>query len=177
MSDQISFLQSKFQGKDFYSQAVTNGLAKTDDLYVDYLGQVLAKDWSTPGGRVVMVGDAAYCATPMSGVGTSLALAGAYILAGEVAKGWEEPKVAMRRYQEVMSKFSDKAQNLPPGVPGIAHPDTKWGIWVLHNVIRVLASLLSFWTWSGLGAVLEKIMPEKKKDVLPDYSRYIVKRE
>src|SRR4029450_9111147 len=39
--------------------------------------------WSQ--GRVVLVGDAGYCASPMSGQGTSLALIGAYVVAGELA--------------------------------------------------------------------------------------------
>ncbi|MPZ85386.1 MAG: hypothetical protein GEV28_35360 [Actinophytocola sp.] len=39
--------------------------------------------WST--GRVALLGDAGYCASPMSGRGTSQALLGAYVLAGELA--------------------------------------------------------------------------------------------
>jgi 2-polyprenyl-6-methoxyphenol hydroxylase-like FAD-dependent oxidoreductase len=35
--------------------------------------------WSS--GRTAVLGDAAYCASPISGMGTSLALAGAYVLA------------------------------------------------------------------------------------------------
>lgn len=41
--------------------------------------------WSS--GRVALVGDAGYCASPLSGMGTSLALVGAYVLAGEVRVG------------------------------------------------------------------------------------------
>ncbi len=39
--------------------------------------------WSS--GRVVLLGDAAHCASPVSGMGTTLGLTGAYVLAGELA--------------------------------------------------------------------------------------------
>lgn len=45
-------------------------LDASDDLYFEYLGQVHASSWGTQTGRVVMVGDAAWCATPMSGIGS-----------------------------------------------------------------------------------------------------------
>ena len=38
-------------------------------------------------GRVTLAGDAGYCASPLSGMGTSLALVGAYVLAGELGPG------------------------------------------------------------------------------------------
>ena len=53
-----------------------------DDFYFDSFAQVHMPAWST--GRVTLVGDAGYCASPLSGMGTSLALVGAYVLAGEL---------------------------------------------------------------------------------------------
>lgn len=47
------------------------------------MGQVRLHRWSS--GLVVLLGDAGYCPTPLTGLGTSLALVGAYILAGELA--------------------------------------------------------------------------------------------
>src|SRR5262249_21849582 len=53
------------------------------DWYFDTAAQIDMPRWSQ--GRVVLVGDAAYCASPMSGQGTSIALIGAHVLAGELA--------------------------------------------------------------------------------------------
>lgn len=53
------------------------------DFYFDELSQITMPTWST--GRVALVGDAGYCASPMSGRGTSQALLGAYVLAGELS--------------------------------------------------------------------------------------------
>ncbi|KAK4686155.1 hypothetical protein P7C73_g3982, partial [Tremellales sp. Uapishka_1] len=172
MSFQKPLLIAKFPDSDVYSQYVRRGLEETNDLYVEYLGQVFAKNWSTPGGRVAMVGDAAYCASPLSGVGTSLALVGAYVLAGELAKYPEEPKVAMTRYQEVVSQFVNKSQSLPPGVPGIAHPESVWGIRVLHGVVAVVALAARVWSMLGLGWIWGKVAPASRKYVLPDYLKH-----
>ena len=52
------------------------------DFYFDRVSQIHLDRWSQ--GRVVLLGDAGYCGSPMGGNGTSMALVGAYILAGEL---------------------------------------------------------------------------------------------
>lgn len=59
-------------------------LAGSPDFYFDEMSQVELDRWSA--GRVTLIGDAGYCSSPMSGRGTSQALLGAYILAGELAR-------------------------------------------------------------------------------------------
>ncbi|MFI6293502.1 FAD-dependent monooxygenase [Nonomuraea sp. NPDC050790] len=68
------------------------------DFYFDVMAQVHLPQWHR--GRVALVGDAAYCASPKSGQGTSLAMVGAYVLAEEMAAGG-----GFGRYQERMSEF------------------------------------------------------------------------
>jgi 2-polyprenyl-6-methoxyphenol hydroxylase-like FAD-dependent oxidoreductase len=74
------------------------------------------RSWSS--GRVTLVGDAGYCASPLSGMGTSLALVGAYILAGEpgsASDGLSTDRVdsALARYGTAMRPYIDKRQDLP----------------------------------------------------------------
>ena len=59
------------------------------DFYFDEMSQIVMDHWSI--GRVALVGDAAYCCSPLSGQGTSVALLGAYILAGEL-KSRQSPR-------------------------------------------------------------------------------------
>ncbi len=59
-------------------------LAGSPDFYFDEMSRVVMNRWST--GRVALIGDAGYCSSPMSGRGTSQALLGAYVLAGELAR-------------------------------------------------------------------------------------------
>ena len=48
----------------------------------DVMAQIKMDSWTK--GRVALLGDAGYCASPMSGQGANLAIVGAYILAGEL---------------------------------------------------------------------------------------------
>jgi 2-polyprenyl-6-methoxyphenol hydroxylase-like FAD-dependent oxidoreductase len=54
------------------------------DFYFDSVSQVKMDRWSS--GRCALLGDAAHCASPLSGLGIGMAVVGAYILAGELAE-------------------------------------------------------------------------------------------
>ncbi|GAA4330795.1 FAD-dependent monooxygenase [Streptomyces venetus] len=58
-------------------------LRDADDLFFDAVSQIRMPRWS--GGRVALVGDAAYAPSFLTGQGSSLALVGAYMLAGNLA--------------------------------------------------------------------------------------------
>ncbi|MBB4688339.1 FAD-dependent monooxygenase [Amycolatopsis jiangsuensis] len=58
-------------------------LRDADDLFFDGVSQIRMPRWSE--GRVALVGDAAYAPSFLTGQGTSLALVGAYMLAGSLA--------------------------------------------------------------------------------------------
>ena len=73
------------------------------DYYFDAAAQICMDHWSR--GRVVLVGDAGYCASPMSGQGTSLALIGAYVLAGELAAASGAYQTAFDQYEKEMRSF------------------------------------------------------------------------
>jgi 2-polyprenyl-6-methoxyphenol hydroxylase-like FAD-dependent oxidoreductase len=71
-----------------------------------YFGDLAVVDlprWSA--GRVVLVGDAGYCPTPLTGQGTSLALVGAYLLGQELRKCGGDFARAFGRYEERMRPF------------------------------------------------------------------------
>ncbi|MCK0173668.1 FAD-dependent oxidoreductase [Mycolicibacterium sp. F2034L] len=130
-------LRTRYRDAGWIAPRILDELDVTEELYVDYLGQVRMPRWSS--GRVVALGDAAWCATPISGMGTSLALTGAYVLAGEVAT---RPTVgqALAGYEAVMRPMVERAQRLPPGTPRLAHPRSRLGVALLRNVIRVAGS-------------------------------------
>ncbi|HYG07107.1 MAG TPA: FAD-dependent monooxygenase [Stenotrophomonas sp.] len=78
-------------------------LPQTPRFYYGDLAQVQLPQWSH--GRIAVVGDAAYCASPFSGQGTSLALVGAFVLARELARSARQPAEAFARYQERMRPY------------------------------------------------------------------------
>jgi 2-polyprenyl-6-methoxyphenol hydroxylase-like FAD-dependent oxidoreductase len=84
------------------------------DWYFDTAAQIDMSEWTRD--RVALVGDAAYCASPMSGQGSSLALIGAYVLAGELAASRDDRQAAFAEYHRVMRPFVRVNQELGPAV-------------------------------------------------------------
>lgn len=83
-------------------------LAGADNFYFDKLCQVRMPAWSK--GRVVLVGDAAYCASPAAGMGGSLAIDGAAALGDAMRSAGDDHALAFRRYDEALRPFIDQVQ-------------------------------------------------------------------
>jgi 2-polyprenyl-6-methoxyphenol hydroxylase-like FAD-dependent oxidoreductase len=145
--DTRSVLRRVFSDAGWQASRVLNEIDHGADLYFDHVGQVKLDTWSR--GRVALVGDAAYCASPLSGMGTSLALTGSYVLAGELTRGLE-PSVSFEAYEAIMRPYVDQAQNLPPGTPRLANPRTRLGIAALRSVLRAAATPMGRRLTSGL---------------------------
>ncbi|RFU34971.1 hypothetical protein B7463_g1361, partial [Scytalidium lignicola] len=73
-----------FEGAGWQTEEILKALMEDNDFYCERLGLVKLDCWSS--GRVTLVGDAAYCPSPLSGMGTSSVFVGAYILAGEIGE-------------------------------------------------------------------------------------------
>jgi 2-polyprenyl-6-methoxyphenol hydroxylase-like FAD-dependent oxidoreductase len=80
------------------------------DFYFDGLAQIIMDRWAQ--GRVGLVGDAAHCTSPMSGQGTSLALLGAYILAGELAAAGGDHERGFANYDATFRGYVERSQRL-----------------------------------------------------------------
>ncbi|RZM30226.1 MAG: FAD-binding monooxygenase [Pedobacter sp.] len=154
---------NRIKGSGWESERLIMEIQKTDDLYFERVSQVKLPQWSE--GRVVIVGDAAYCATPISGKGTDLAMAGAYILAGELSRA-ETFQEAFTAYENKMRPYVEISQKLPPGIPGLVYPNSKFGIGVLNTLASVVASKPVQWIMSLGGSNKKK---PKKEIILPDY--------
>ena len=103
-------------------------MRNASDFYFDEMSQIVMDHWSI--GRVALVGDAAYCCSPLSGQGTSVALLGAYVLAGELKSashggcqdGWVDHGVAFTNYFRTFHGYTVRTQflatdNMPGGAP------------------------------------------------------------
>lgn len=135
---QLHVLRARFRGAGWQTDRILDGFeARRDEFYVQRMEQVVVSRWST--GRVVLVGDAAWGSGP-TGMGTTLALAGGYILAGELGKTIDGPTThrdAFARYERLLRRYADSAQGLPAGGARLLHPSTRLGragIQTLHRV-------------------------------------------
>lgn len=142
-----------YQGLGWETARVVEEMLKTENFYFDRLMQVKLPKWSE--GRVVLLGDAAYAPSPLTGKGTALAILGAYVLAQEVSRAQDDVPTAFEKYDKRLRKYVEDAQNIPlyGYIPYLLNPETSWGIWVFRTIAW-------FVTWSGLA----KILPEFKSE-------------
>lgn len=155
LAAQRAMLVDRFAGAGWVCDALLAAAQEADDFYFDSFAQVHMPSWSS--GRVTLAGDAGYCASPLSGMGTSLALVGAYILAGELgpAHGLDDGRIAaaLARYQSAMRPYVDKCQDLPNTIDryapksqsDIAITGVVWK-WMQRWPFRVVAERLWFRT-------------------------------
>jgi 2-polyprenyl-6-methoxyphenol hydroxylase-like FAD-dependent oxidoreductase len=136
---QRDVLRHRFTGVGWEVPRILDALDDSD-VYFEAISQVRAPRWSS--GRTAVLGDAAYCASPISGMGTSLALTGAYVLAGELATR-PDHRDAFAAYESIMRPYVDQAQQLPPGTPRLANPRTRVGIVGFNTLLRIASTSLA----------------------------------
>lgn len=110
-------------------------MSKSSDFYFDFIAQTRMN--ALHKGRVALVGDAAYCPSPASGQGTSMALVGAYVLAGELKNAGGDYSQAFDKYQHAMHDFI--AQNLkiaPATLKGMIAP-SKFNLGMRNVMFRM----------------------------------------
>ncbi|WP_369206271.1 FAD-dependent monooxygenase [Streptomyces sp. PU-14G] len=84
-------------------------MRRADDLFFDVISQIRMPRWSR--GRVALAGDAAHAPSFLSGQGSSIALVGAYVLAGELASHADH-STAFTAYEERTRVFVELNQAL-----------------------------------------------------------------
>lgn len=107
---QKRLLHEQMAGFGWKTSRILAHVDDAPDFYLDQVAQVVMDDWSR--GRVGLLGDAAFCASPMSGAGTGLAMVGAYLLAGELAAAGWDPAAGFAGYRERMRDYVDANQEI-----------------------------------------------------------------
>ncbi|KAL9061137.1 MAG: hypothetical protein Q9162_000282 [Coniocarpon cinnabarinum] len=153
---QKELMERYFRGSGWESERALKGMWETDDFYYDVVAQVKMEKWSK--GRVVLLGDAGYCASPISGMGATLALTGSYHLAGALLQNPTDIEAAFSEYEAAMRPVVEVAQKLPPGMPHLLHPETWWGVWAFNAIGWAI-------TASGLRGLLFRFLPAKAEKV------------
>lgn len=133
-----AYLSNFFQGHK--PDDILQVILSSDNLYASEAVQVKVPQLYK--GRFVLVGDAGYAAGP-TGTGTSLAITGAYLLAGEINNHPEDLALGLQRYAERMQPIVADMQQIPPGFPGIMTPQSAWGLSLRNAVIRTISVLMA----------------------------------
>ncbi|MDA2811251.1 FAD-dependent monooxygenase [Nocardiopsis sp. RSe5-2] len=128
------YLRARLSGMGWKAPEILEALDATDDLYFDSIAQVHAGSWSK--GRTVLLGDAAHCPSPLSGQGSSLALVGAYVLAGELAAAGGDHHRAFPAYEEAMRGFVRRNQAIATNGMSFLVPRDRVQILVRDAAVR-----------------------------------------
>ena len=107
-----------FRNIGWQAERFTRALDTVDDFYATEIAQIKMPSNQLYTGRVVLLGDAGYCASPMTGQGTTLSIAGAYTLTGELATHPHDVEAALKAYETKLRPLIDDCHTLGPLVNG-----------------------------------------------------------
>ncbi|MFE5295836.1 FAD-dependent monooxygenase [Streptomyces sp. NPDC056632] len=139
VAHQQALLSEKFAGGGWQSDRLLNDMRHAPDFYFDSVSQVRMDSWSR--GRVALLGDAAYCPSSLSGMGSGLALVGAYVLAGELAAAGGDHTVAFARYEREMRAYAEGCQKMGDGVAGFMVPGSRFAAAALNRYYKIMPYL------------------------------------
>jgi 2-polyprenyl-6-methoxyphenol hydroxylase-like FAD-dependent oxidoreductase len=100
-------LQENFKNSSWRIPEILDAMLHSDNLYFDEVCQIHMPSWTQ--GRVALVGDAAHTTSFHTGMGTSLAMQGATILAKELHSN-DDYKTAFAKYYETYKPSVESVQ-------------------------------------------------------------------
>ncbi|KAG9563047.1 oxidoreductase, partial [Aureobasidium melanogenum] len=168
VEQQKAVLDKRYEGVGGIKDRILQGMRKSQDFYFTRVVQVRLDTWHS--GRCALVGDAAYCPSPLTGQGTTMALIGSYILAGELTANPEDPAAAFTNYRKKFEGFVQEHGTIPLGgrAPKLLAPQSDLGIWSIRFIFGTI-------TRPGFQKLFESLpsLPsfggQVKKFRLPDY--------
>lgn len=135
---QKDLLRRRFSACGWECPAILNALDNVQDFYFDRISQIRMDTWSR--GRVALVGDAAHCVSLLAGQGSALAMAGAYVLAGELHRFGGDYRAAFERYHQLIGRLLRSKQRAATYFAGAFAPNSRFAWWVrnrLFNLLRI----------------------------------------
>jgi 2-polyprenyl-6-methoxyphenol hydroxylase-like FAD-dependent oxidoreductase len=101
-------LLDNFAGCGWKIPDILKAMISSDNMYFDELCQIKMPSWTK--GRVALIGDAAHCAGFPTGMGTSLTIQGATLLADELVASNGDHQSAFSKYNSIFHPFVEAIQ-------------------------------------------------------------------
>jgi 2-polyprenyl-6-methoxyphenol hydroxylase-like FAD-dependent oxidoreductase len=154
-----SVLRRVFAGAGWEWPRIEAEIERATEIYFDTVSQIRMDRWTK--GRVALVGDAAACVSLMAGEGTGLAIAEAYVLAGELHACHGDFAAAFARYERRLMPILKEKQRSAGRLASSFAPKSSLGI-VVRNLVTQLMRI---------PAVADRVIGSGLRDdvVLPDY--------
>jgi len=116
---------------------ILRALHNANDLYFDSVSQIIMPSWSKE--RAVLIGDAAFCPSLLAGQGSALAMAGSYVLAGELKLASGDHRIAFAAYEKRLRAFIEKKQNGAGNFGKWFAPDTQFAVFLRNQITKLFA--------------------------------------
>jgi len=141
---QKSLLRRRFGNSGWECSQILDRLDAAKDLYYDRVSQIrMSSDdglWSQ--GRVILVGDAAFCVSLLAGQGSALAMIAAYLLAGELHCANGDYAAAFARYQNRFGSFVARKQRAALRLASSFAPGSRFALFLRNQVMNLMR-----WQW------------------------------
>jgi 2-polyprenyl-6-methoxyphenol hydroxylase-like FAD-dependent oxidoreductase len=133
---QHAVLRERFAHAGWECAAILAAMERSDALYFDKVSQIETRRWSR--GRVALVGDAACAPSLLAGQGSALAMLGAYVLAGEIARA-PDHRQAFAAYEQRLRAFMEHKQRNARRFASQFVPGSELGLLVRRWITRVMS--------------------------------------
>ncbi|MDF5757192.1 FAD-dependent monooxygenase [Spongiactinospora sp. TRM90649] len=135
---QKELLREHYAGLGWEIPRLLDEADATQAFYFDSITQLRMDTWSR--GRVSLVGDAGYCPGPAVGGGTSLAVAGAYVLAGELHAAGGDPARAFAAYERELADYVRGSRAFAVTMAERLVPATRAKVWLFAQIMRLMGA-------------------------------------
>ncbi|GAB3900042.1 FAD-dependent monooxygenase [Larkinella knui] len=105
---QRKIILDQFAGLGWRTAELLDEMQRSEKIYFDKFCQIKMPSWTK--GRVALVGDAGYCASPAAGMGASLSMIGATAVADALQKHNGDFEVAFQEYNNSLRPFIEQVQ-------------------------------------------------------------------
>lgn len=106
---QKRLVAERVAGAGWVLPQIVEHMMAASDFHFDSMSQIRMDAWSR--GRIVLVGDAGYSISPATGQGTTVAMIGAYVLAGELAMHKGNPLAGIAAYENALRDYVLRGQD------------------------------------------------------------------
>ncbi len=108
IAQQRKIIAEQFTGLGWRTPELLEEVEGLENFYFDKFCQIKMPSWTK--GRVALVGDAGYCASPAAGMGASLSISGAAALADALLKHNGDFELAFEDYNKKLRPFIEEIQ-------------------------------------------------------------------
>jgi 2-polyprenyl-6-methoxyphenol hydroxylase-like FAD-dependent oxidoreductase len=141
LSGHKAVLTDRFGRSGWECRRILEALEPAGDVYFDRVSQIDmgSADGSWTNGRVTLCGDAAFCVSLLGGQGSALAMAAAYILAGELHRAGGRVDEAFAAYQDRFGSFVSMKQRAARRFLGAFAPKSTLSLFLRNQIMRLLS--------------------------------------